>query len=342
MKFGSVAAVFLSLSLGAHARPEIDGVDPENYASNEVEADVARGGIRKLHDQGVLSFKREEGSRNKRRGNLRKLHENGMLFWNDDFSGSPGDTGMMGTGLDDDQLVTEELLTIEYYQDNRFSSPQPVFADITDPVVEMAGNRWLYANVPLQPIFGINDLPIQGLAQGFCESTSERMTGFCHFTYEFFDLQNGAIVVYASITAEGTTAPQGPSTMNILGGTGEFAGAVGEVTLWPVGIDESIVPARIFKDGSMFLGNMNGFEAKFDVSIRYLINEPPPVPVPVQMPVPAPVASSSSFQVVTQSANVLCPGQDKAEYCDCDLDCDSELLRCKCEEGEQCCAANRR
>ena len=72
MKFGSVAAVLLSLSLGAQARPEIAGVDPENYVSKEVDADVAYGGVRKLQDQGVLSFKRNEAS-NKRKGNLRAL-----------------------------------------------------------------------------------------------------------------------------------------------------------------------------------------------------------------------------------------------------------------------------
>lgn len=342
MKFGSVAAIFLSLSLGAQARVEIEGVDPENYVAKEVDASVARGGIRKLKEQGVLSFKREEDASNKSRGNLRKLQHNGDLHYVDDYWAKQEDDTFIGTGLDDDQLVTEELLSIEYYQDNRFSNPNPVFANTGDQTVLAAGNRWLYANVPLQPIFGVNDLPIQGLAQGFCESVSENSNGFCHFTYEFFDLQDGAIVVYASITAEGTTAPQGASTLNILGGTGEFAGAVGEVTLWPVGIDESITPARIFKDGSMFLGNMNGYETKFDVSIRYLINEPPPVPVPVQMPVPAPI-SVQQFQVATaQAERVTCPGQDASEYCDCDLDCSvtsgTGAERCACDKGQDCCA----
>jgi len=332
MKFASVAAVLLSLSIGAQARPEIANVDPENYEAKEVDADVARGGIRKLKEQGVLSFKREEQANNKRKGNLRKLQQG---WWFDDDTYKAPQEAMMGTGLDDDQLVTEELLTIEYYQDNRFSNPAPVWADPAEQTA-MQGNRWLYANVPLQPIFGINDLPIQGLAQGFCEALDDVGNGMCHFTYEFFELTNGAIVVYASITAEGTTAPQGPSTLNILGGTGEFSGAAGEITLVPVGIDESIVPARIFNDGSMFLGNMNGYDAKFDVSIRYLINEPPPVPVPVQMPVPAPVAS---FGVATASADrVVCPGQVESEYCDCDLDCNTGSPRCACSAGQSCCA----
>lgn len=332
MKFGSVTAIILSLSAGVQARPEIANVDPENYVSKEVDADVAHGGIRKLKKQGVLSFKREEGANNKRKGNLRKLQYG---WFDDDFYTDPA--SVVGTGLDDDQLVTEELLTIEYYQDNRFSNPTPVWSDLTEQNPSMAGNRWLYANVPLQPVFGINDLPIQGLAQGFCEALDDEGNGMCHFTYEFFELTNGAIVVYASITAEGTTAPQGPSTLNILGGTGEFSGAAGEITLNPVGIDESIVPARIFKDGSMFLGNMNGYDAKFDVSVRYLINEPAPVPVPVQMPVPAPV--SNSFQVATASLDrVVCPGQVESEYCDCDLDCNTGSARCACAEGATCCA----
>lgn len=241
--------------------------------------------------------------------------------------------------LDDDQLVTEEVLTIEYYQDNRFSSPDPVSANAEEANPAAPGNRWLYANVPLQPVFGINDLPIQGLAQGYCETLSEMGDGFCHFTYEFFEMTQGAIVVYASITAEGTVAPQGLSTLNILGGTGEFAGAVGCIKLQPVGIDESIIPARIFPDGSFFMGNRNGYEAEFDVSIRYLINEPMPVPVPVQMPVPAPVASSFQLAVATLPVRVTCPGQIESEYCDCDMDCNTESPRCKCTAAEtnECC-----
>ena len=72
MKFQSLAAILISLSLGAEARPEIAGVDPENYASKKVSAEVAKGGIRKLHDQGVLRSKNEERS-NKRKSNLRSL-----------------------------------------------------------------------------------------------------------------------------------------------------------------------------------------------------------------------------------------------------------------------------
>jgi len=176
---------------------------------------------------------------------------------------------------DNDQLVTEELLTIEtckttsvrsrYYQDNRFSSPDPIFSSAANPTLDATGNRWLYANVPLQPIFGINDLPIEGLVQGFCESTKTDMSGYCHFTYELFDLQDGAIVVFASFTAEGATNPQGPSTLRILGGTGILADYVGSITLWPVSIDESILPAKITRDDSLFLGNRNGYETKIEL-----------------------------------------------------------------------------
>lgn len=338
MKFGSAAAVFLSLALGVQARVEIEGVDPLNYASKEVDDEVAKGGIRKLSEQGVLKFKREESTETERKGNLRSLQRGSM------FDSMYGEAEQGGGGLDDDQLVTEELLTIEYYQDNRFSTPDPIFADLQNPTLDADGNKWLYANVPLQPIFGINDLPIQGLAQGFCESTLGNLNGFCHFTYEFFDLQNGAIVVYASLTVEGSTQPQGPSTLNILGGTGEFAGAVGEVTLWPVGIDESVVPARIFKDGSLFLGNRNGYEAKFDVSIRYLLNQPIPIPVPVSMPVPAPVAAAAvgveeaGLQAMSGATTILCDGQADSEYCDCAGDCFTGSSRCDCSAGETCCA----
>jgi len=330
MKFHSLAAILISLSLGAEARPEIAGVDPENYVSTKVSAEVAKGGVRKLHDQGVLRSK-NEGRSNKRKGNLRSL----QTGFDDDYY---FDGGAVGTGLTDDQLVTEEQYTIEYYQDNRFSAPEPIFANIQSPSLDASGNRWLYANVPLQPIYGINDLPIQGLAQGFCEGLRDAEEGFCHFTYEFFDLMDGAIVVYASLTAEGSTNTQGTSKLNILGGTGEFSGAVGEVSLTPVGIDESIIPARVFKDGSLFLGNRNGFEAKFDIAVRYLLNAPIPVPVPVAQAVPqsipAPVTSVSFA-----SANVNCLADD-SEFCDCGSDCANAngLGRCDCAEGQACCA----
>lgn len=322
-----IAAIFLSLALAAQARVEIAGVDPENYVSKEVPDDVAEGGIAKLHEQGVLSFNNEKKATNERKGNLRAMQSLFMddTYYNDNFV----------EPFQDDQLVTEEELTIEYYQDNRFTSPDPIFADSEFPSAVASGNRWLYANVPLQPIFGINDLPIQGLAQGFCESTLDDQDGFCHFTYEFFDLRGGAIVVYASITAEGTTNAQGPSTINIVGGTGEFAGAVGEITLWPVGIDESIIPARIFRDGSMFLGNRNGYEAHFDVSIRYLINEPKPIPVPNQPPVGAP---SPEVEVgVLFPLKVYCLAEE-SEYCDCNLDCQTSETRCNCDEAIDCCS----
>mmetsp|Transcript_12569 Transcript_12569/g.29435 ORF Transcript_12569/g.29435 Transcript_12569/m.29435 type:complete len:336 (+) Transcript_12569:83-1090(+) len=324
----AAAAVFLavqSMSMGVEGRVDMPGVDPENYVSNEVAPDVARGGIRKLHDQGVLHFQEEDAAEDEKmeKRNLRSLQ----------------------TGFDDDTVLAEEIITIEYYQDNRFSPVEPIYANVLNKQRNAAGNKWLYANVPLQPIFGINDLPIQGLAQGFCESLYQDQDGFCHFTYEFFDLVNGAITVYASITAEGATVPQGPSKLNILGGTGEFSGAAGTVTLWPVGIDESTVPARIFKDGSLFLGNLVGYEMKLEASVRYLLNAPLNIPVPSTVAVPAtasnaaiPVANTASAQATAGFASrVTCPGQIESEYCDCDLDCTTTSARCQCAEAQACC-----
>ena len=69
-----VAAIFLSLALAAQGRIEVADVDPLNYESKEVPEDGAAGGIAKLHDQGVLSFKSEEEARNERKGNLRKMY----------------------------------------------------------------------------------------------------------------------------------------------------------------------------------------------------------------------------------------------------------------------------
>eukprot|EP00536_Pseudo-nitzschia_multiseries_P006482 jgi/Psemu1/324360/estExt_fgenesh1_pg.C_1380015 len=307
------------MSMGVEGRVEMPGVDPENYVSKEVAPNVARGGIRKLHDQGVLHFQEEDAvTENSEPRNLRSLQ---------------------GTGFDDDTVLAEEIITVEYYQDNRFSPVEPIYADALNKQKVAAGNKYLYANVPLQPIFGVNDLPIQGLAQGFCENIYQDQEGFCHFTYEFFDLINGAITVYASITAEGATVPQGPSILNILGGTGEFSGAAGTVTLWPVGIDESTIPARIFKDGSLFLGNIVGYEMKMEASVRYLLNPKPSIPVPTTVAVPGtPAVATTTAQATAGFASrVTCPGQIESEYCDCDLDCQTTSARCQCAEAQACC-----
>jgi len=336
--FQTAAAVLLSVSLGAEARPEIANVDPENYVATEVPANVAKGGIRKLYEQGTLSFNTENEGGESEQLSKRNLRSRSLGYT---YGYGYGAAAVTPT-FDDDRLVAEETITLQYYQDNRFSPPDPIFASPLNPSPTATGNRWLYANVPLQPIFGINDLPIQGLAQGYCESTLEEQDGYCHFTYEFFDLQDGAIVVYASITAEGATNAQGPSTLNVLGGTGEFQGAVGEVTLWPVGIDESTIPARIFKDGSLFLGNRNGYDAKFDISVRYLLNAPQVIPVPVTVPipanpVPAPGAAAATATAAGFVTRVTCPGQEESEYCDCSADCTTTSPRCECPEAQTCC-----
>jgi len=322
-------------------------IDPDNYAAKEVPPNISRGGIQKLHDRDVHRFEnkiesisdKKSKSRKLRTGHLRSDSGGGSapVYYDDYYDDF--------VYYDDDQVVTETILVNEFYQDNRFSNPEPVLSDPSNPTREASGNRWLYANVPLQPIFGINDLPIQGLAQGFCTGVNSDQDGFCHFTYEFFDLQGGAIVVFASLTVEGSTKPQGPSTLVVLGGTGDYQGAVGEVTLWPVNIDEKVLPARIFRDGSLFLGNRNGYEAKFEISVRELVNKPQLFPVPMTQPVTAPVTTPESSlgdeaSVVTASSfaqRVTCPGQAESEYCDCDLDCQTTSARCSCQEARECC-----
>lgn len=333
----AAAAVIFSvqtLSMGVQARVEMPCVDPENYVSKEVAPEVSKGGIQKLYDQGVLRLQEEDDASNVNieRGNLRSLQH-----------------------YDDDTVLAEEVITIEYYQDNRFSPVQPIYSHPLSKDIAASGNKWLYANTPLQPIFGINDLPIQGLTQGYCENLFEDQDGYCRFTYEFFDVENGAITVYASITAEGNTAPQGPSILTVLGGTGEFSGAAGTIILWPVGIDESLIPARIFRDGSLFLGNPVGYEMKMELSVRYLLNAPVVIPVPVNVPIPAIPQSQVGTAPATGGETTLtggstgttpttgspfrvtCPGQVESEYCDCDLDCGTSSPRCQCAEAQVCC-----
>lgn len=328
-------------------------IDPENYVAKEVPTDIARGGIQKMHDSGILHFGNEfqvESETNLKNRNLqnsflrRNLDDNAEQNNIRDLGGQPQqppiyyDDNYDDDSYDDDQVITETAITIEFYQDNRFSNPEPVLSNAANPTREASGNRWLYANVPLQPIFGINDLPIEGLVQGFCSGIKEDKIGFCHFTYEFFDLQDGAIVVYASLTVEGSTNPQGPSTLIILGGTGEFADAVGEATLWPVNIDENVLPSRIFRDGSFFLGNRNGYEVKFDVSVRSLANPKMVIPAPTVSIVSAPVSAPLPQDGAEGFApRVICPGQIESEYCDCAMDCQATSARCSCSDAIECC-----
>jgi len=35
---------------------------------------------------------------------------------------------------------------------------------------------------------------------------------------------------------------------------------------------------------------------------------------------------------------VLCPEKDKADYCDCDGDCDENPSFCECDEAKKCCS----
>ena len=72
----TAAAVFLSvqsISSGVHASVEITGVDPENYVSKQVSPEIARGGMQKLQDQGVLRFENEIESTKDDKLNRRKL-----------------------------------------------------------------------------------------------------------------------------------------------------------------------------------------------------------------------------------------------------------------------------
>jgi len=129
-------------------------------------------------------------------------------------------------------------------------------------------NRWLYVNVPIRVSFGIDTLFTAGLVQGFCESKPPSLDGYCHFTYEFFELvDEGTLVVYASFAAEGAINSKGPSTLTILAGTGTLTNFVGTVTLWPVRLDEEnpLIPARMMRDNSLFLGNSVGYDAKIEL-----------------------------------------------------------------------------
>jgi hypothetical protein len=182
----------------------------------------------------------------------------------DDYYYYPDSSQPGGT---DDSLSAEEVVFLAAFQDNRFSSADPIFTTPNAPDAAASGNLWLYADVPLQEESGIDVEPLLGFAQGTCQSIFSDQDGYCHFTYEFFD----GLEVIASLTVEGETLPTGPSILTIVGGTGELKGATGEVSLTPASLDETMSPPTIVDDGSTFLGNPFGYYMEAIVYVRYNI-----------------------------------------------------------------------
>ena len=262
-----------------------------------------------------------------------------------------------GPGYVDDSLQGEDVVYLTAWQDNRFSSADPIYVTPNAPDPEAAGNIWLYADVPLQEESGIDVEPLLGFAQGTCQSLFSNQNGYCHFTYEFFD----GLEVIASITVEGETEPTGPSVLTIVGGTGELHRATGEVILTPVALDETTTPPTVADDGSLFLGNPVGYymEAIIYVSYRLtdIINEEPAFEtisptfdetevegedtMDVEDPMTIVEEGESGAGQVVEFGRVVCPGMDaELDYCDCDFDCtDSPDTRCGCDAAweDSCC-----
>merc|ERR1712157_594229 len=42
------------------------------------------------------------------------------------------------------------------------------------------------------------------------------------------------------------------------------------------------------------------------------------------------------------SKQVLCPGKNKKDYCDCDGDCNGNPSFCECEEAKKCCKKRKK
>jgi hypothetical protein len=263
------------------------------------------------------------------------------------------------------------VIFLAAFQDNRFSTNEPIYATPENPDPTSTGNLWVYSDLPLQEPTGIDVASLLGFVQGTCQAIYSDQTGYCFFTYEFFD----GLEVVASITAEGETQPSGPSILTIVGGSGELKGASGTVSLVPSTLDETSTPPTVVEDGSTFLGNPVGYYMEAVVYVQYKVAGMPsfendyaiadgnmqgwnsPVqtaPVPsAAPPASAPGSSSSGMnagtpaggdEVATVEAGVvICPGMDPdLDYCDCDFDCeDSPFHRCGCSEAwepeNSCC-----
>jgi hypothetical protein len=275
-------------------------------------------------------------------------------------------------GPTDDSVSSEEVIFIAAFQDNRFSSAEPIYVNPNAPDPTATGNVWLYADIPLQEETGIDVKPLLGFAQGTCQSIFSDQDGYCNLTYEFFD----GLEVIATLTAEGSTLPTGPSILTIVGGTGELKGATGEVSLTPVSLDDTVTPPTIADDGSSFLGNPIGYYMEVIVYVNYVIadihvddldddywgvvdtvnmvTDPPNMGTPTISPLQAqqttpastPAPTSASSLTVPDSSvlsnggsltlgRVICDGMDPDfDYCDCDYDCeDSPTHRCGCDKA---------
>ncbi|KAG7337858.1 hypothetical protein IV203_025949 [Nitzschia inconspicua] len=271
------------------------------YEPKEIDTNIAKGGLQKLINSGVFTLEpdarphKENPKDMPKRG--RRMARHGKHYKSGSGGGSSG--GSRGQyypqqepkdhsyyedptqddkyyyanpekpGGTDDSLLAEEVVFLAAFQDNRFSSADPIFVTPNDPNPAATGNLWLYADVPLQEEGGIDVDPLLGFAQGTCQSIFEDQDGYCHFTYEFFD----GLEVIASLTVAGETLPTGPSILTIVGGTGELKGATGEVSLTPVSVDDTSAPPSIVDDGATFLGNPSGYFMEAIIYVKYSIGD---------------------------------------------------------------------
>ncbi|KAL3921339.1 MAG: hypothetical protein SGILL_002799 [Bacillariaceae sp.] len=371
----ATAATVLSIATESWAKVErIPDIENYYYQPKEVDPSVAKGGLQKLVDGGVLTRERQLSSafiplNNAEADESRNVRRmNGVQTARSHHGGGGGGGG----GNTDDSLSAEEIVFLAAFQDNRFASAEPIYVTPNAPDPAATGNLWLYADVPVQEEAGIDTDPLLGFAQGTCQGIFSNQNGYCHFTYEFFD----GLEVIASITVEGETQPTGPSILTIVGGTGELSGATGEVSLTPVSLDATVNPPLIVDDGSAFLGNPFGYYMEAIVYVKYhiadvFVDDYTPVddrfgvddawmgedvapdsemeivvvdapqtttlaPIAVEPPV-----SSNGGGVTLELGRVTCAGMDPdLDYCDCDYDCeDSPTHRCGCDEAwtDSCC-----
>jgi hypothetical protein len=153
------------------------------------------------------------------------------------------------------EVISTTVQSIYFFQDVQSRQVFPVNPSFPD--ANETGTVFLYVDATLSDPFDSSGLsPLFGVAHGTCTRTSQRTdfgsSAYCHFTYEWFDLEND--ISYASMTAEGPAQEFGGAQLTITGGSGGLEGTTGTVSLYPAVLEDSGF----------------GLEPKDDVSLDFL------------------------------------------------------------------------
>jgi hypothetical protein len=141
--------------------------------------------------------------------------------------------------IDLSEVVSTTFKSIYFWQDIQSRQIFPVNPSFPD--ANETGTVFLYVDETLRDPFDLfGSSPLFGLVQGTCTRTSQRTdsgsSAYCHFTYEWFDLDNE--ISYASMTAEGPVQEFAGAQLTITGGSGDLEGVAGSLSLWPAVVED--------------------------------------------------------------------------------------------------------